>query len=67
MAMATEKGWRGVLVGAPDPLAGIGEALRRAFLVDAATRSRHGFADLLARLDRTGAARDDKRRSSLPR
>jgi hypothetical protein len=67
MATATEKGWRGVLVAAPDPLAGIGEALRRAFLVDAAARSRHGFGDLLARLDRAGVAAPDHRRSPFPR
>ena len=65
--MATEKGWRGVLVAAPDPLAGIGEALRRAFLVDAATRSRHGFGELLARLDRGAVAARDKRPSPPPR
>jgi hypothetical protein len=56
MAMVTEQGWRGVLVAPPDPLAGIGGALRHAFLVDAAMRSLHGFADLLGRLDRIRAA-----------
>ena len=62
MAMATDKGWRGVLVAPPNPLTGIGGALRHAFLVDAAMRSLHGFADLLARLDRAEAPPRDRRR-----
>jgi hypothetical protein len=39
------------MVAPPNPLAGIGGALRHAFMVDSATRSLQGFGDLLARLD----------------
>jgi hypothetical protein len=49
--MATETGWRGVVVAPPNALAGIGGALRHAFLVDGAARSVQAFSDLLARLD----------------
>ncbi|HEV2866819.1 MAG TPA: hypothetical protein VGX37_09900 [Allosphingosinicella sp.] len=49
--MAMDTGWRGVMVAPPNPLAGIGGALRHAFMVDSATRSLQGFGDLLARLD----------------
>ena len=51
MVMAAESGWRGVVIAPPNPLAGIGGALRHAFIVDGATRSVQAFADLLARLD----------------
>ena len=51
MVMAAESGWRGVMIAPPNPLAGIGGALRHAFAMDAAGRSAHLFADLLARLD----------------
>lgn len=50
MVMAADNGWRGVLVAPPNPLAGIGGALRHAFLVDR-DRSLQPFGDLLARLD----------------
>lgn len=52
MVMAAETGWRGVMVAPPNPLAGIGGALRHAFIVDGAARSAQAFGDLLARLDR---------------
>ncbi len=55
MNIVKDQGWRGVLVAPPDPLAGIGGALRHAFLADA-MRSLHGFADQLTRLDRIRAA-----------
>ena len=60
MPTVEDHGWRGVLVAPPDPLAGIGGALRRAFLADA-MRPLHGFADLLARLDRIRAAAPGRR------
>jgi hypothetical protein len=52
MMAVSDQCWRGVLVAPPSPLAGIGGALRHAFQVDAGLRSLHGFADLLAQLDR---------------
>jgi hypothetical protein len=39
------------MIAPPNPLAGIGGALRHAFAMDAAARSAQVFADLLARLD----------------
>jgi hypothetical protein len=41
-----------VLVAPPNPLVGIGGALRHAFTIDGATRSIEAFALLLERLDR---------------
>lgn len=67
MRTATLNPSRGVLVAPPDPLAGVGEALRQAFLIDAATRSLHAFGDLLARLERHGPPAGDGRGSSRPR
>ncbi|MDQ4087737.1 MAG: hypothetical protein M3177_06985 [Pseudomonadota bacterium] len=49
--MALGPGWRGVMVAPPNPLAGIGGALRHAFMLDSASRSVQAFGDLLARLD----------------
>ena len=60
MMTVKDHGWRGVVVAPPGPLAGIGGALRHAFLADA-MRSLHGFADLLARLDRIAAAAPPRR------
>jgi hypothetical protein len=48
--MTATHDWRCVPVPPPAPLAGIGEALRRAFPVSPAMRSLKAFADLLARL-----------------
>lgn len=39
------------MIAPPNPLAGIGGALRHAFTMDAAARSAQAFSDLLARLD----------------
>ena len=50
--MDNERGWRGVLVPPPNPLAAIGGALRHAFRVDRRQASLTRFAGLLARLDR---------------
>ena len=55
MPTEKDKGWRVVLAPPPNRLAGIGSALRRAFLIDAAGRSLEAFADLLGRLNRNGA------------
>lgn len=52
MVMANIQGWRGVLVAPPNPLAGIGGALRYAFAMEPAKRSIERFEALLARLDR---------------
>lgn len=51
MVMANQQGWRGVVVAPPNPLAGIGAALRHAFAMDQAKRSLELFEALLARLD----------------
>ena len=48
MVMTCENGWRGVIVAPPNPLAGIGGALRHAFAVDGA--SLRDFDGLLAQL-----------------
>jgi len=52
MVMAVETGWRGVMVAPPNPLAGIGGALRHAYAMDGEMRSLEPFGDLLDRLDR---------------
>lgn len=62
MVMAGESGWRGVIVAPPNPLSGIGGALRHAFIVDGAGGSLRAFGDLLARLDR----QNDSARSPGP-
>ena len=56
MMMADGNGWRGIIVAPPNRLAGIGGALRHAFLIDTALRPLPGLAELLERLERADAA-----------
>ena len=43
--------WKGVIIPPPNPLAGLGCALRHAFILTADARSRPDFDALLDRLD----------------
>lgn len=52
MIMVTHNGWRGVMTPPPDPLAGIGGALRHAFRIERTARTAGPFQELVVCLDR---------------
>lgn len=53
--MDSSPNWRTVIVAPPTVRAAIGQVLRRAFLIDGATRSHQGLGGLVERLDREAA------------
>ncbi len=50
MVMGNGTSWRGIIIPPPDPLAGIGGALRHAFMVDESCRSTAIYRQLVERL-----------------
>lgn len=50
--MANSRNWCTVVVAPPNVRVAIGQALRRAFLIDAPTRSHQGLGGLVERLER---------------